>query len=97
MSKRDLTTAGPFGGILARAMGSDRGAMSPAVARQVLKFGFSPTDQERIAELMERNQAGLLSPTEKAELDEFARVGTFLAILHAQGRIALRRPAKAKA
>lgn len=96
MSKRTLTTSEPFRSILTRAIKNGGGGMSPAFARQVLKYGFGPADQERIADLMERNQAGALPPAEKAELDEFARVGTFLSILQAQARLALKRTARAK-
>lgn len=96
MSKRSRTTSEPFRTILSRAIKNGGEAMSPTFARKVLKYGFSPADQERIADLMERNQAGLLPPAEKAELDEFTRVGTFLSILQAQARLALKRTAKAK-
>jgi hypothetical protein len=71
--------------------------MSPAAARQILKFGFSKADHDRIADLMERNGAGGMSAAEKEELDEYARVGTFLAILQSQARIALKKAAKVKA
>jgi hypothetical protein len=96
MSKRTSTASESFRSILSRAMNNGGAAMAPAFARRVLTYGFSPADQERIADLMERNQAGVLPPAEKAELDEFARVGTFLSILQAQARLALKRTAKAK-
>jgi hypothetical protein len=97
VSKRSPVPADPFSTILARAIANGRGTMSPAVARQVLKFGFSQADQDRMTDLMGRNNEGRLSPDEKAELFEFARVGNFLAILQSHARMALKRAGKAKA
>jgi hypothetical protein len=97
MSKRISTPADPFAEILARAVANGRGAMSPTFARQVLRFGFEQAEQDRIADLMTRNSDGKLSDAEKMELDEYARVGTFLAILQSQARIALRKSEKARA
>jgi hypothetical protein len=97
MSKRSQTPADPFAEILARAVANGRGAMSPTLARHVLGLGFDQADQDRVADLMSRNNAGRLSEAERAELDEYARVGTFLAILQSQARIALKKAAKVRA
>ena len=97
MSKRALIPPEPFPSILTRVLANGRGKMSQTFARQVLKFGFSPADQDRMADLMERNQARGLPASDKAELEEFARVGTMLSILQSQARITLKRFAKAKA
>jgi hypothetical protein len=97
VSKRSPGPADPFSIILARAIASGRGAMSPAVAWKILKFGSSQADQDRLTDLMDRNNEGRLSPDEKAELLEFARVGNFLAILQSHARMALKRAGKAKA
>jgi hypothetical protein len=97
MSKRNPRSPEPFTSILARVFENRRGKMSETFAREVLELGFGQADQDRIADLMERNQAGGLPPAEKTELDEFARVGTFLSILQAQARIALKSTAKAQA
>ena len=96
MSKPSPTPADPFSTILARTIANGRGTMSPMVARQMLKFGFSPADQDRMTDLMDRNNEGRLSPEEKAELLEFARVANLLAILQSHARMALKR-GKAKA
>ncbi|HKB01553.1 MAG TPA: hypothetical protein VKD90_05000 [Gemmataceae bacterium] len=96
MSKRRDAPADPFSTILARAIANGRGSMSPMVARQILKFGFSQADQDRMTDLMVRNNEGRLSPDEKAELLEFAHVGNFLAVLQSHARMALKR-GKAKA
>jgi hypothetical protein len=65
--------------------------MSPAAARQILKFGFSQPDQDRIADLIERNQGGTLSPAEKAELIEYVDTSHILSALHSLAHLALKR------
>jgi hypothetical protein len=97
VSKRKPAPADPFSTILARAIANGRDTMSPMVARQILKFGFGQADQDRIADLADRNNEGRLSPDEKAELLEFARVGNLLAVLQSHARMALKRVGKANA
>jgi hypothetical protein len=94
MGKRSPTPAKPFPSILARILGNGSGTMSQVAARQILKFGFNQADQERMADLMERNNKGKLSPDEKAELSEFAEAGTVVAIMQSQARKALNRARK---
>jgi hypothetical protein len=71
--------------------------MSPTAAREFLKFGFSTTDQERIADLTERNQSGTLSPAEQAELFEFVDTSHILSALHSVAHLSLKRSRTAKA
>jgi hypothetical protein len=71
--------------------------MSRALAKHVLTLGFSEADQERMGELAERNQDGLLAPEEHVELMEYVTAGHILARLHAQAHIALKPGQKAKA
>jgi hypothetical protein len=97
VSRRSPAPTHPFSTILARAIANGRGTMSPTVARQILRFGFSQADQERLTDLMDRNNEGRLSPDEKTELLEFTRVGNFLAILQSHARMALKCAGKAKA
>jgi len=83
-----MTSAKPKrteGEIFARLWG-ESGFLTPAVAKRVLKLGFSPEDEARMRYLSDRNRAGAISQTELAELDGFVKVGDLLAILHAQAR-----------
>lgn len=96
MSKRSPTAADPLPTILARAMANGREAMSPVAAREFLKFGFTKADQERIADLVEGNQAGTLSPAEEAELFEYVDAGHILSALHSLAHVALKRSRTAK-
>jgi hypothetical protein len=70
--------------------------MSPVAAREFLKFGFSEADQKRIADLVERNQAGSLSSDEKAELFEYVDTSHFLSMLHSLAHLALKKPRTAR-
>ncbi|MBO0697389.1 MAG: hypothetical protein J2P46_03280 [Zavarzinella sp.] len=96
MSKRTPAPAEPVPGILARAFADGRGTMSPAVARQILRFGFGQADQDRMADLAERNQSGALSPAEQAELMEYVDAGHILSTLHSLAHLALKPAQTAK-
>src|SRR6185436_16000014 len=97
MSKRSPSPTDPLPSILARALVNGRKMMSPVAAREFLKFGFSKADQNRIADLVARNQAGTLSPAEKAELFEYVDASHILSTLHSLAHLALRQSRAAKA
>ena len=44
----------------------------------ILDFEPTPTMQDRINELLERNRAGNLTPPESAELDEYEKINRFV-------------------
>jgi hypothetical protein len=79
--------------ILARILSNGKG-MPPAVARQLLKFGFSDEDKAHMHDLAVRNQAGSLSAKEEQELHSYANAGCLLGILHSKARQALKKSGK---
>ncbi len=79
--------------ILARILSNGK-TFPPAVARQLLKFGFSDEDKARMHELAVRNQSGSLSTKERQELRSFANAGCLLGILHSKARQSLKRPTR---
>ena len=97
MSKRNIPPPSPPTSILARVFANGWEEMSPTFARKVLKLGFNQADQERMADLAERNQNNALTPDELAELMEFVDAGHVLSILHSQARLSLKRVGKMKA
>lgn len=97
MIKRKLGSAQSGTSILGRIIENGRRGMTPAVARQILKFGFSHADQDRMADLAERNQLGKLSAAEKAKLMEYVDAGHIVATLHSLARQTLKRSRTAKA
>jgi hypothetical protein len=72
--------------ILARVLGNGEGQLSPAMARYLLKLGFSDRDKARMHDLAERNQSDNLSAAEKEELLAYAKAGTVLSILKSKAR-----------
>jgi hypothetical protein len=67
---------------------------TPALARHLLRLGFSAEDNARINDLAARNQEGVLSLKEQEELRGFANAGCLLGILHAKARRALKKAAR---
>jgi uncharacterized protein YnzC (UPF0291/DUF896 family) len=56
-----------------------------------LAIKFTPEDEERIRELMERNNRGTITEREQAEIESYRRVGTFLGIVQAKTRLHLKK------
>ena len=77
--------------IFSRVWADEGHPLPAALARHVVKLGFSAEDQERMHELAAKNQAGELSPEEADEFDNFVRVGDLLAILQSKARQSLRK------
>ena len=63
--------------------------MSPESARAVLSIHFSSSDEQRMRELMDKNNTGAITPAEQAEMEAFRRIGSFLAIMQATARLHL--------
>ncbi len=75
--------------ILAEVIGSDRPDMPTEVARSFLRFQFSEVQKERMRELADRNNRGILSDQERVLMESFVRVGHFLALIQAKARLSL--------
>lgn len=73
----------------------ERLVLSPEKADAIVSLTFAAEDEERMRELMERNNRGLLTESERAEMEGFRRVGTLLAILQARARLVLSSKAQA--
>jgi hypothetical protein len=80
--------------IFARLIRADDSDLSRELARYILTLGFDEEDQERMANLSERNQEGVLSSDERAELDNFVKAGHLLALLHSKARKTLKATSK---
>jgi hypothetical protein len=64
--------------------------MSAEAAKALLGFRFNDSAvARRINELAEKNRQGTLTPTERALLERYQRVGNFLNLIHAKARCAL--------
>jgi hypothetical protein len=68
----------------------ERLLLSPESARAILSIHFSATDEQKMRELIEKNNQGTLAPAEQAEMEAFRRIGSFLAIVQASARLQLK-------
>lgn len=65
---------------------------SSPTPRQIVEHKVSPALQERLEELLDKNQEEGLTPMEDAELDSFRRVNHLMILLKARARQALQAP-----
>lgn len=91
-----MTTPTSEAAIFSRLWETDDGQMSPEIARHVLRLGFSDQDRARMHELAAKNQESSITSTEREELDNYVKVGDFLAILQSKARRLLKQPDNAK-
>jgi hypothetical protein len=64
----------------------------PAEAgKALLNIRFDSHDLERIHELVTKNRDDALTPAEKADLESFLRVSSFLDLVHAKARRSLKK------
>ena len=89
-----MTTISPIAtadaAILARVLGPDRDTLSPEAAQALLQLRFDRGDLERLHELTTRNQDDALNLAERAELESYLRVSSFLDLLQARARLTLK-------
>jgi hypothetical protein len=76
--------------IFARLWETKDGRLPRTLARHIVKLRFPNSDQERMHELAEKNQRGLITPGELDELDNYIRAGDLLALLQSRARKTLR-------
>lgn len=81
--------------ILARILGNENGKLPVAMARYVLRLGFSEQDKARMHDLAVRNQEDALTPGEKEEMLAYSKAGSLLGILKSKARRTLNiKPSK---
>ncbi|MFM9960548.1 MAG: hypothetical protein ACKV2Q_04910 [Planctomycetaceae bacterium] len=60
--------------------------MSLSVARFFVNFDFPDADHQRMAELNQRANEGLLTPEEKAEMADYIGIGSFISVMKLKAR-----------
>jgi hypothetical protein len=68
----------------------ERLLVAPDAAQAVLSVRFDADDDERMRDLMEKNNQGTITEDEHFEMEAFRRVGSFLAVAHAKARLQLK-------
>ena len=75
--------------ILDEVIGPMEPSFAPEFARMVLGLRLSDISQDRIRDLLLRNNAGTLDPAEHVVLENYLLVGQFLDLLQAKARLSL--------
>ncbi|HLJ10189.1 MAG TPA: hypothetical protein VKU82_03315 [Planctomycetaceae bacterium] len=75
--------------ILARVIAPEKPTIPPAVATELLKWGFCETDKNRMAELAAKAREGTLTAEEQAETEGYERVSSFLGLVKSKARRSL--------
>jgi hypothetical protein len=60
--------------------------LSSPTPQQIIAFRASDMAQERLRALLESNRQGILTPAERAELDEASHLNHFIILLKAKAR-----------
>ncbi|OJW20748.1 MAG: hypothetical protein BGO49_04025 [Planctomycetales bacterium 71-10] len=89
MATSTTRPAGNEATILGRLLSRGDDPMPVDLARYITTLDFTGEDRARMDDLAARNREDALSPEERAELEDFARAGTVLAILQSKARRAL--------
>ena len=76
--------------ILSRAFAHENATLSVAAAQSILAIELSEFDRQESKRLAELAQQGMLSPTDKAELDAYRHVGRLIELMKSKARISLK-------
>ena len=68
-----------------------RDQLLPEVATAILRFDFQEADHQRMAELAEKCNEGLLTEDERTEYENYVRIGNVLALMQSMARLALKQ------
>jgi len=75
--------------ILSQVVAPDQADLPPEFARSILNLKFSQAALDRMKELAGKNNQGLLTEAERAEMEKYMRVGNFLDLMQAKARLSL--------
>lgn len=81
--------------VFTQVIGPDETPLSEELSRSLLAMRFTAEAEANIRSLLDKNNRGQLSTTEREALDRYLRVGQFIDLLQAQARIRLQQSAGA--
>ncbi len=94
MATQDDTTASTDAAIIARMVHLDGADLTEDAAEAVLRiFRLDQSDQDRLHDLLVKNQDGALTPAEKEELESYLRISLLVDLMHAKARLSLKKHA----
>ena len=79
--------------ILSRVIAPDAPTLPPAVASELLKWGFPEADKQRMAKLAAKARQGTLTAEEQVETEGYERVSSFLGLVKSKARRSLQNAA----
>jgi hypothetical protein len=85
-----MPTTSSEAAIWSRVIAPERNGMSREAARSILELNFNEADRARMLELAGRNNEGLLTESEREELEGYVKVGDVLSLLHLKARRSLK-------
>jgi hypothetical protein len=93
MAIEPRTSSGGEAAILSRLIHPEQNNLPAAAAKALLNIRFDSGDLARIHDLVTRNQDDALTPAERADLESYLRVSSFLDLMHAKARRSLKKHA----
>ena len=75
--------------ILNQVVAPDQPDLNPEAARSLLDLCFTDDAQDRMRELMDKNNKGTITEAEQSEMQKYLLVGTFLDLMQAKARLSL--------
>ena len=77
--------------ILETAVAPGKATLSPPVARAVLSIQFTDQQQLEVQKLLDKNNAGTITPRQKTKLQSYVRIGNLLNILKIKAQSSLEK------
>lgn len=94
MDGQSGAATGTDAAIIARMIHPDEADLPGDAAEAVLQiFRLDPSDQDRLHDLLVRNQDDALTPAEKDELESYLRISLLVDLMHAKARFSLKKHA----
>ena len=75
--------------ILTEVVGPNQATFSPELAEELLSLRIQDDAANQIRELLQKNNAGTITPAERQTLGNYLRVGEFLDLMQAKVRLTL--------
>lgn len=80
--------------ILEKVVAPKAAGFSRELARQLLAFKFDRDTTKEIRRLLQANNRGTISASDRLSLEKYLRVGQFLDLVHAKARLSLNENGK---
>ena len=83
-----------FTDILSELFSPEAPPLAPPVAQWALSLRLTDAQKERMLELADLSSRGVISDSQRREMEEYRDAGNFLTVLHAKARLSLKQQSK---